>query len=422
MRIALTVHKFPPESLGGTEIYTWGLAKALVAAGHTVSVFYPQPGVTADEARVERDGIRLWRTPIPAGRATEDPVRQFWHTFRDKDIDEAFRAFLVETDPEIIHFQHVQGVSAQLIGLAAGRPRVLTLHDYWFFCANSQLIRPDRQTCAGPRLGWNCVDCATARADLHRLRALRPLVALPLAYRNLYLSGQARQVDLFIAPSEFLRQQYVRQGFPVDRIVTIENGTDAGRLAGPGRPRIPHDAEHVQFGFLGSLAWQKGVHVLVEAFNHLPSRARLVIYGGDRAFPEYAAEVRVLAQHPGIRFAGALDYRQIGEALRALDCLVVPSLWYENSPLVIQEAFSVGVPVVASRLGALIEKVDDRRTGRLFEPGSVDDLAHVLSELVEHPAELGKLARNTVPPPTMESHAEELVRLYGGLLRKTPPP
>jgi glycosyltransferase involved in cell wall biosynthesis len=422
MRIALTVHKFPPESLGGTEVYTWGLAKALAAAGHTVSVFYPQPGVTADDARAERDGIRLWRTPIPAGRATEDPVRQFWHTFRDTGIENAFRAFLTETDPEIVHFQHVQGVSAQLISLAAGRPRVLTLHDYWFFCANSQLIRPDRQTCTGPRLGWNCVDCATARADLHWLRALRPLVALPLAYRNLYLSGQARLLDQFIAPSEFLRQEYVRQGFPADRIVTIENGMDADRLAGPGRPRIPHDAEHLRFGFLGSLAWQKGVHVLVEAFNQLPPGAQLAIYGSDRSFPEYADELRGLAQHPGIRFAGAVDYRQIGEVLRGLDCLVVPSLWYENSPLVIQEAFSVGVPVLASRLGALVEKVDDRRTGRLFEPGSVDDLARVMRELVEHPAELGELAHNTVIPPTMESHAEELVRLYGELLTRAPQP
>ncbi len=419
MRIALTVHKFPPESLGGTEIYTWGLAKALVNAGHDVHVFYPQTGITPEEARLERDGIRLWRVPLAAERATEGPVPQFWHTFRDTGIEEAFRDFLTETNPQVVHFQHVQGVSARLIALAAGRPRVLTLHDYWFFCANSQLIRPDRKTCGGPKMGWNCVDCATSRADLNWMRALRPLIALPLAYRNLYLSGQADQIDLFIAPSEFLRQQYVRHGFPTDRIATIENGMDAERLAGAERPQIPHDAEHVQFGFLGSLAWQKGVHVLVEAFNRLPPSARLVIYGSDHAFPQYAEEVRRLAQHPGIRFAGPLDYRRIGDALRELDCLVTPSLWYENSPLVIQEAFSVGVPVVASRLGALVEKVDDGRTGRLFEPGNVADLARVLTELVEQPAQLGEFARNTVAPATMASHTEALVRLYGKLLGQT---
>jgi glycosyltransferase involved in cell wall biosynthesis len=262
------------------------------------------------------------------------------------------------------------------------------------------------------------VDCATSRADLHRLRALRPLVALPLAYRNLYLSRQAGQVDLFIAPSEFLRQQYIQQGFPADRIVTIENGMDTSRLAGYGNPQIPHDATHVQFGFLGSLAWQKGVHVLVEAFNRMPPNARLVVYGSDRVFPEYAAEVRSLAKHPGIRFAGALDYRRIGGALCELDCLVTPSLWFENSPLVIQEAFSLGIPVVASRLGALVEKVDDGRTGRLFEPGSVDDLARVLQELVDQPAQLGELARNTVAPPTMASHAQQLLGLYAELLLK----
>jgi len=432
MRIALTVHKYPPESLGGTEVYTWGLAKALAAVGHAVSVFYPRQGLAPEEARVEQDGVRLWRTPFAESRATEGPVRQFWHTFRDAGIEADFRRFLAETDPEVVHFQHVQGVSAELIACAAGRPRVLTLHDYWFFCANSQLIRPDHRTCDGPNLGWNCVDCATARADLQRLRALRPLVALPLAYRNYYLARQAAQMDLFIAPSEFLRQQYVQQGFPADRIVTLENGMEAGRLAGrraggraggeSARPQIPHDPAHIQFGFLGSLAWQKGVHVLVEAFNRLPPHARLVVYGSQQIFPEYAAEVRRLAQHPGIHFAGALDYRQVGDALRALDCLVTPSLWYENSPLVIQEAFSVGVPVVASRLGALIEKVDEGRTGRLFEPGDVDDLARVLGELIENPAELGELARNTTPPPDMEAHVAALLRYYEELLAETDSP
>ena len=412
MRIAFTVHKYPPESLGGTEVYTWSLAKTLATGGHEVHVFYPLAGITPAEVRVERDGVHLWRVALPDDRATEGPARQYWHTFRDSAIESAFETFLAETRPDVVHFQHVQGVSARLIALAAGRPRVMTLHDYWYFCANSQLIRPDRQVCAGPKLGWNCVDCATARADLQRLRAFRPLLALPFAYRNAYLRRLIAGIDRFIAPSRFLRDRYIRQGFPASRITVLENGLDTARFAAADATALPPPPGKPHFGFLGSLAWQKGVHVLVEAFNRLPADAALTIYGSETVFPEYAAQVRALARHPNIRFAGPLDYRQVGAALRQLDCLVVPSLWYENSPLVIQEAYAVGVPVVASRLGALIEKVQDGRTGYLFAPGDSADLARVLQQIVDQPERLADLRANVRLGPNMQEHARQLVALY----------
>ncbi len=415
MRIAFTVHKFPPESLGGTEIYTWSVARALATQGHAVSVFYPLADVPATEKRTERDGVQLWRAPLPADRPRENPAAQYWHTFRDTAIEADFAAFLAEVQPELIHYQHVQGVSAQLIALGRGRPRVATLHDYWYFCANSQLIRPDRQVCSGPRFGWNCVDCATARADLAPLRAARPLVALPFAYRNAYLRRIAAQIDLFLAPSEFLRGQYIRQGFPADRIRVLENGVDRARLdATPDTP-LPEPPARPHFGFLGSLAWQKGVHVLVEAFNQLPAYAALTIYGSDQAFPEYAAELKALALHPNIRFAGALDYRRVGVALRQVDALVVPSVWYENSPLVIQEAYAAGVPVIASRLGALAEKVQEGVTGYLFEPGDSADLARVLKRLIVEPRQLAALRPNLRPGPDMAEHAAVLAALYAEL-------
>lgn len=419
MRIAFVVHKFPPESLGGTEIYTWSLARALARIGHDVHVFYPfwvEPDA-AVPTRLERDGIHVWRALLP--RQQENAARQFWHTFRNGAIERQFAQFLQEVHPEIIHFQHVQGVSARLLELAKAIPTLLTLHDYWFFCPNSQLIRPDGQVCGGPRWGLNCVDCATVRADLRALRYARPLVALPFVYRNAYLRRLLKYVQVFIAPSQFLRQQYIAHGFPAERIILLENGLDTSRLQEAGEllppPRRPH------FGFLGSLAWQKGVHVLIEAFNRLPpDAAALTIYGSDQAFPDYAASLRKRARHPLIRFAGAIDYRETGAALRQMDCLVVPSLWFENSPLVIQEAYAMNVPVVASRLGALEEKVIDGKTGRLFPPGDVDALTAVLYDLVMNPQQLVEMRTHIPPVVTIESHATLLLDVYEQLCRGEP--
>ncbi len=100
-----------------------------------------------------------------------------------------------------------------------------------------------------------------------------------------------------------------------------------------------------------------------------------------------------------------------------MDCLVVPSLWYENSPLVIQEAYAVGLPVVASRLGALVEKVQDGRTGYLFAPGDSVDLARVLREIVERPERLVALRANVRPGPDIQQHVQQIVELYRGISR-----
>jgi len=416
MRILLVVHKYPPESLGGTEIYTWSLARALTRAGHDVHVFYPYPGISQDEANAEEDGVHLWRVALPTSQASEGPIKQFWHTFRSAAVEEAFARLLEGVRPELVHFQHVQGVSARLIELAAGRPRIVTLHDYWYFCANSQLVRPDHQVCSGPGWGWKCVDCATARADLSVLRLARPAVALPFAYRNRYLYRLCQQVDHFLAPSEFLRRQYIAQGFPASRITVAENGLDTARLAGTPIADLPPPPIRPHFGFLGSLAWQKGVHILVEAFNQLPDKAALTIYGNENAFPEYVAQLKAAARHPYIRFAGQLDHRAVGVALRQIDCLVVPSLWYENSPVTIQEAYAMQVPVIASRLGALEEKVQDGKTGRLFSAGSSQELAEILCQIIEHPDQLSALRAGIRPPLTVDEHVTKLEAIYADAL------
>lgn len=427
MRIAFTVHKLPPDSLGGTEIYTLGLARALARQGHAVAIFCPQPGATSLERVVGEDGVDRWRAPLPADRQAENPISLFWHTFRDHAIERAFAAFLDEVQPDLVHFQHVQAVSAKLIEMAGRLPRrlplVATLHDYWYFCANSQLVRPDRQPCAGPSVGCrNCVDCATVRADLAGLNALRPLVALPLAYRNAYLRRMAEQIDLFITPSHFLRSRYIGQGFPGHKIVVLENGMDLARLVGKtgeeAEAQLEKGVVRPHFGYLGAFAWQKGAHVLVEAFNRLPpDAASLTLYGSETAFPDYAAQVRAAIRHPHVRVAGPAPFDQVGAVMRQFDALITPSLWYENSPLVIQEAYALGIPVIASNLGALTEKVQDGVSGRLFPAGDSAALAAILQEIIADPALLAHYRQQISPPPTIEEHTLQVEQLYRQLVQ-----
>jgi glycosyltransferase involved in cell wall biosynthesis len=298
---------------------------------------------------------------------------------------------------------------------ASGVPVLLTLHDYWFICGNSQLIWPDTQTCQGKAWGLNCVRCAAAaRFPSPLVRWLRPALAPLFQYRDRVVGQAARQADQFISPSKFLIERYIAAGFPASRFLHLENGLRVEHIR-----RFPWQPPggRLRVTFLGSLAWQKGVHIPVEAFNGLPSGiARLRIWGDPALFPDYVQSLRNLSAHPDIQFMGRITNERVGEVLADSDVMVVPSLWYENSPVVIQEARAAGVPVIASGHGALSEKVHHEVDGLLFPPGDAAALRRTLQRLAGDPDLLPRLRRQIPAPMDMDHHVQELENLYRRLI------
>jgi len=416
MRIALVVHKFPPASLGGTEIYTRDLAREL-ARRHQVYIFYRQdasPGQPYREEKLTGEDWRAWRVCYTLAGAGDNPLRVFLDTFQNRRIEASFARFLDETRPDIVHFQHVMGLSARLIPLAKARrlPVVLTLHDYWFLCSNSQLLRPDYTTCQVPANPLACVDCAAARVKLPALRRLRPAVVLPFLYRQRVVAQAARCADLYLCPSRFLQQMHVAGGFPADRTIYLENGLNVSRMQGVSWQ--PSSDGRLRVVYLGAIAWQKGVHILAQAFQGIPPEsATLRIYGDPATFPDYAREVESLLTGPNARLIGRVESERVKTVLADADLLVVPSVWYENSPMVIQEAAALGVPVLAANLGALPEKVQEGVNGCLFRAGDAADLRARLQQLIARPEQLAKLRQGIQPPRPLSAHAAELETIYG---------
>jgi glycosyltransferase involved in cell wall biosynthesis len=421
MRIALVVHKYPPASVGGTEIYTQNLARELSARNHQVFVFYRDDRGSAGQTQVkweQRDGARLCQVLRAYDPETASPLAQFLDTFLNADVEQAFGTFLDEARPDVVHFQHVALLSYRLIGQAknAGLPVLLTLHDYWFQCSVSQLVWPDAQVCRGKALGLNCARCVlTARVRPSLLPFLRPLAAPLLQARDALVKGAALKADRLISPSQFLIQKYIEVGFPPEGTVHLENGIDVERIR--RYPHRPSSKGRVRVIFLGSLAWQKGVHVLVEAFQGIPAeQAILRIYGSPAVFPDYAERLHKMADPANTSFEGLVPNEEVGRVLADADLVVVPSLWYENSPVVIQEAFAAGVPVIASRIGALAEKIQHGANGFLFTPGDVEALRDVLKGLAENPARIENLWADIPEPTTVRKHVDGLVRLFETLI------
>ncbi|HEC35783.1 MAG TPA: glycosyltransferase [Anaerolineae bacterium] len=421
MRVALVVHKFPPASVGGTEIYTLNLARELSRHGHEVFVFYRHDQAAAGQSELnweERKGFKACRVSRAFDVESASPFAQFLDTFFNRDVERAFQRFLEEGQPDIVHFQHVMSLSYRLIALAKRRdlPALLTLHDYWFICANSQLIWPDARVCQGKALGLNCACCALARINSSLIHFIRPMVAPLLQVRDALVRRAALEADLLIAPSHFLIRQYTEAGFPADRFVYLENGIDVERIR--RYPRRPSADGRVRFTYLGSLAWQKGVHILVEAFRGVPAeRAVLRVYGDPTVFPNYAAHLQQIADTTNTFFEGLVPNEEVGQVLAETDVVVVPSLWYENSPVVIQEAFAAEVPVVASRIGALTEKIRHGIDGLLCAPGEARAWQESLLSVVEHPEQIKGLRARLPEAMTMREHATSLEDVYSSAER-----
>jgi glycosyltransferase involved in cell wall biosynthesis len=416
MRIALVVHKFPPSSLGGTEVYTQNLARELVRRGHQVAVFFraEPPGAWAPGQEWEdREGFRALRVWRGFDMATASPIAKYRDTFYNPDLDARFASFLGEVKPDLVHFQHVMWLSYRMIHAVRARqlPSLLTLHDYWFLCANSQLVWPDHRTCQGKLAGLNCARCALAQTRLPGSTFLRPLVAPAFWIRDALIRSAAFAADHWVAPSQFLISRYVQAGFPAERFTYLENGVDLKAIGTDARPPCP--AGPLRFTYLGSLAWQKGVDVVVKAMRGIPpSQASLTVYGDPSTFPDYAQSIAESADPTNTEIGGILPRDAVGQALAQTDVLVVPSLWYENSPLVIQEAFAAGVPVVASDIGALAEKVRPGVDGWLCAPGDIKAWHENLQRLAEHPDEVARVRSGVRPPLTLQEHVTRLEELY----------
>ncbi len=408
MRILHLVHQYPPDYLGGVELYTQTLARRLAARDHAVSVLAPTAATVDSSVSVSvEDGVRVYRVPI--GR--RGPTALFFSTFRQPALIEAWRAALAQARPNLVHVQHLMGLSVEVIAALTegGIPFVVTLHDYYFICANALLLtNTDHSICGGPRRYLNCAQCALARAGLGTLSPATPLVAPIMAYRNLRLRRVLSQAARLIAPGAFVAGRHTTHfGWPADRVRVIAPGIDAPRDL-PGEPR----ADRLRVIFIGGIAHQKGVHVLIDAVNQLPeSRVQLSIYGDLSAFPDYAADLQKRARSGNIVFHGRVPHEAVWRLLGKSDVLVVPSLSYESSSLVSQEALAARVPVIASDLGALRETALSGG-GLTFPAGDAAALRDVLRRLIDQPAEIDRLRANLKAPRSIDEHVDDIESIY----------
>lgn len=444
MRVILTVHQFFPEFTAGTEVLTFSVAKDLLRRGHEVCVYtgYPGDDCLKESERFDKydlDGLQVYRFhhsyTLSAG---QDSMVEL--SYDNHLAAHYFRGVLHSFKPDVVHFFHLNRLGTGLIDLTveAGVPAFLTPTDFWVVCHTAQLSLSDGRPCKGPTVhGGNCVKHLMQHHPSRALRTIADWVpsclldwVSALTKKNLLpsypfrweVAALGRRLDVNISrinrlkgvlsPNSFMTGVLRRHGVSQDLISQSAYGVDivldeSGRLCRTmQRP--------FRIGFIGTLARYKGCHVLIEAFKTFSTGlAELKIYGRSTDFPEYFAHLTSLAcGRSDISFCGVFPNSEIDRVLAGIDILVVPSLWFENTPLVVYSAHAAKCLVVASDFPGLSDVIEHEENGLLFKAGDAMALAKQLRRLFDQPDLLQRLVENLQPPKATTAYVDDLLELW----------
>jgi glycosyltransferase involved in cell wall biosynthesis/GT2 family glycosyltransferase len=402
LRVVHLVHGWPPFQHAGTELYAYWLAHRQ-AAVHDVAVY----ARGADPARADGEAVE-WldggmRVRLVTNHFTaRDPLRR--NAIRDRALECDFERFLREERPRLLHVHHLAGHAFSLVRVARrlGIPIVLQIQDWWFVCARVNRFHRDGVRCAGPA-PEKCARCVT----LTRVPPAPLTNRVVHALRRRAARAALRAADAFIAGSNAIRDDYASVVPRATPFHVLPYGV-AMRASHGERPptRGP-----IRFGYVGSIAPHKGVHVAAEAMRGLD--ATLHVWGDADAYPEYVA---AMPRGANVVFEGRFAEEEKPRVYAAMDVLLVPSIGLESFGLAPREAMAVGVPVIATAGGALSEMFAPDVCGDFVPPGDVIALRALLQCVIDDPSIVDRWRTQLRRPKSDEVHAEEIERVYRAVL------
>jgi glycosyltransferase involved in cell wall biosynthesis len=440
IKVVQVAFGFPPDSVGGTEVYVGSLSQRLVERGVEVAVAAP-----ADRSSTyEHEGLRIRRFAVAKEVAD---LRELYGE-GDEEAAGRFGQILDEEEPEVVHLHALtRGVSLRLVREAKQRRlRVaFTYHTPTVSCQRGTLLRWGRELCDGRLDRTRCAGCTLHGLGLRTvesrmLGAMPPFVGRMVGWtgvsggswtalrmpdliqrRHAAVRALLAEVDAVVVLCQWAKDLLLRNGVPPSKITLSRHGLPQA-LPSPEHPQVDVAESPLRVAFLGRFEQVKGPDILVRALREMHGAPiQLDVYGVVRPGTSigYARSVRELAgTDPRIRFLPAVASDRVTSLLRGYHLLAVPSRWLETGPLVVLEAFAAGTPVVGSNLGGIAELVRDSEDGILVECESIRAWQEVLGRLCEDRRALERLREGVQQPRGIDLVADEMMILYEGLLRQ----
>ncbi|HWB51434.1 MAG TPA: glycosyltransferase family 4 protein [Stellaceae bacterium] len=407
LRILVAAHGHPEMSKGGAEIAAYQLFQELQARGDS-DVWFMGCDRTME---ADRTGAVLMQ-PFSAREYIYAPGDFDWFKFANRDykFPSDFSQLLTELNPDVIHFHHYMNYGVEVFyNVRTTLPRckiLLTLHEFLAICHHyGQMITKAHRNLCYEASAIRCQRCFPefSRSDFY--------------LRKRYIQRFFDLVDGFTAPSRFLAERYIAWGLPAEKMHVIENVIPAVQAATPVRP-IARSGP-LRIGFFGQISLLKGINVLFDAAETLADdaigEAVFEIFGDYRNQPlEFQNDFleRLPKAGRNVRFHGPYDSSRVDDLMQSVDVVLMTSIWWENSPVVIQEAFRNRRPVICPDIGGMAEKVRHGVDGFHFPVGSAIALAALVRQLAADRGILEKLAETMAAPPTAAEIVEAHMRLY----------
>ena len=412
MRVLIISHGHPSYSIGGAEVASHALFRAINSVpGQEAYYLSRAPALIRRHAATPLMSLRHGEREAFLHTGTWD---EFWLSNGGlTELAGAFAAYLKRIDPEIVHFHHVIGLGMEAIALVRRvLPRarvVITFHEYLAICANhGQMVKTGRHALCSDASPSLCNVCLPQHSPAQFFA------------REEHLKAHLLLADAYVSPSRFLLDRYVAWGLPPERFSVIENGVDGKAV--PARA-LTRSGRRDRFAFFGQVTEFKGLPILLDAVSRVPDdvwgAATLSVFGGNLEYQPEAFQRRfhALVEAAGrrVRFHGSYRQDELPGLMSEVDWVVVPSIWWENSPVVIQEAFLHRRPVIASGIGGMAEKIRNGTDGLHFRAGSPESLADRLGRALEEDGLWAELSAGTPSPPDLGTFASEHLALYRDL-------
>ncbi len=420
MHILKIIHGYPPNYNAGSEVYSQSICNEL-SKHHRVSVFTREENPYSLDFAIRHqntsDNLDFYFVNNPQGK----------DGYRHKQLDDNFAKFISDIKPDIAHIGHLNHLSTGLVDELNKQkiPIVFTLHDFWLMCPRGQFLtrsigkEHNFQLCSGQQDHKCASDCYRVYFSGNEQDEEQDIENWSHWTHQRMIETKAiiDKVDLFIAPSNYLRNRFISDfGVSENKIIFLDYGFPTEYLTQTEKSK---EKTNFTFGYIGTHITSKGVNQLIEAFREIEEPATLKIYGRHNGQSTNALKLLAATSKNKIEFVGEyINHNLANDVFSKVDCIVVPSIWAENSPLVIHEAQSCKVPVITADFGGMKEYVQHKVNGLLFEHRNTNSLKEQLRFAIANPnllkqfGEKGYLFSEEGSVPNIQTHCNELVKLY----------
>jgi len=402
MKIIYIVHQFYPMHYTGTEKVILNMSMMMQKLGNQVKVitysFYDDSFYDKSIGNILLKEFSYKGIPILALKHKKIPDDINVNLENDQ-LSIIAEEIIRQENPDIIHVGHLMRTyelirAAKMLKI----PYIITLTDFWLICPKIILVNSIGNLCGGPEGGNVCEnDCSELgkKFNMHRLKIAEEIL----------INSKA-----VIAPSKFLASIFMDEFLNMD-IKVINHGLKHNKLN--KNNKVYKKEDKIIFCYAGSLNYHKGVHIVIEAFKKIKgNNAALKIYGSGDS--EYTDKLKNAACDNRIEFCGVYSEDQVAEIFSNTDVIVVSSLWYETYSLILHEALASNIPVIASNVGVMKEKIVDNFNGLTFRIGDAEHLEELFQNLVCNPEIINSWKDNikNIYIPSIEQEAYEYKKLY----------